>query len=76
MFFVSVEITSKLMILMLIYWAGIGIAHLIDPDYFVRRFLIRKGGATVTAHSRAGFRLIGLVHLVCTAYVASVFFSK
>jgi hypothetical protein len=37
-----------------------GVAHVIVPDYFIKRSAIRKGGELVTESNRIGFQIIGI----------------
>lgn len=43
--------------LMLLAFAGIGIAHILKPDYFMKRFGVRKGGELLTEWNRLGLQI-------------------
>jgi hypothetical protein len=45
----------------LILFIGIGIAHVIDPDRFLQRSGVRKGGQLLTEFNRLGFRIVAFV---------------
>ncbi len=56
----------------LILFFCIGIAHVIDPDRFLKRSGIKKGGEMLTEFNRIGFRIAGLVFAVfaaCLMYI-------
>jgi hypothetical protein len=64
---------STIVILMLLAFAGIGIAHIFRPDYFIKRSGVRRGGALLTEWNRLGFQIAGASSLVsqstfCTSF--------
>ena len=58
-----------LVALMLIAFVGIGIAHVINPDIFLRNSGARKGGAMLTKWNRDSFRVIGAIFAGGAGYV-------
>jgi len=66
--------------IILIVFFCIGIAHVIDPDRFIRSSGVRKGGEMLTDLNRIGFRVAGLVFAAfagCLLYIlASDVFGK
>ena len=55
--------------LMLIFFIGIGIAHLINPDWFIKRSGVRKGGEVLEKWNRDSFRLVGAIFTGGAGYV-------
>jgi hypothetical protein len=56
----------------LMVFVYIGIAHAIDPERFLKRSGIRKGGEMLTEFNRLGFRIAGLLFAAfagCLLYV-------
>ncbi|MBI1760379.1 MAG: hypothetical protein HYR56_02990 [Acidobacteria bacterium] len=45
--------------MLLLVFAGIGVAHVLNPDRFIARSGVRKGGELLTAWNRLGFRIFG-----------------
>jgi hypothetical protein len=56
-------------VLVLVLFFGIGIAHIINPDWFIKRSGVRKGGELLTAWNRLGFRIFGVIFAGFAAYV-------
>jgi hypothetical protein len=48
-------------VLTLILFIGIGIAHVINPDWFIKRSGVPKGGTMLTKWNRDSFRLAGAI---------------
>lgn len=64
-------------ILVLLAFAGIGIAHVFKPDYFLKRSGVRKGGEMQTAWNRLGFQIAGAIFAAGALYILySVFNTK
>ena len=53
----------------LLFFMGIGVAHIVDPDRYVNKSGVRKGGEMLTKVNRDGFRLVGIVVVVFSGYV-------
>ena len=53
----------KLMIaaIILVLFAAIGVAHIVNPDWFLKRSGIRKGGEMLTEWNRLGFQIVGAI---------------
>jgi hypothetical protein len=51
----------KLMVVVafLVLFACVGIAHVVNPDWFIERSGARKGGEMLTEWNRFGFRFAG-----------------
>ncbi len=60
------ESTWKLLlgVVVLLFFLVIGVAHIANPDYFLRRSAVRKGGELLSEWNRMGFQIVGLL-LVC-----------
>jgi hypothetical protein len=50
-----------LAVLLLLIFAGIGVAHVFKPDWFVKRSGVRKGGDLLTEYNRMGFQIAGAI---------------
>jgi len=55
-------------ILVLFVFLGIGIAHIVDPDRFIRKSGVRKGGEMLTEVNQFGFQMVGAVFVFFSAY--------
>ena len=58
-----------LVALFLLVFAGIGIAHVLNPDRFIARSGVRKGGELLTTGNRFGFRIAGAMFTGWALYV-------
>ena len=63
-----------LLVLVLIFFAGVGIAHVINPDWFIKRSGVRKGGEMLQKWNRDGFRLFGVVFTALVIYLLYALF--
>lgn len=45
----------------LAFFAALGIAHVLHPDYFIKRSGLRKGGELLTEWSRIGMQIAGAI---------------
>jgi len=45
----------------LVSFAAIGVAHVINPDWFIKRSGVRKGGEMLTEWNRLGFQIAGAI---------------
>jgi len=62
------------LVLMLVVFAGIGIAHILKPDYFIKRSGVRRGGEMLTESNRAGFQIAGAIFAAVAIYLLYSFF--
>ena len=51
-----VSMSPALLVLLLIFFAGIGVAQFLKPGWFVNRSGIRKGCDMLSEYNRAGFK--------------------
>jgi hypothetical protein len=53
----------KLMVLVaaLVFFACIGVAHVVNPDRFIKRSGFRKGGEMLTEWNRLTFQIFGAI---------------
>jgi hypothetical protein len=65
---------STIVVLMLLVFAGIGIAHIFRPGYFIKRSGVRRGGAMLTEWNRLGFQMAGAIFAGFAIYVLYVLF--
>jgi hypothetical protein len=57
-----------LLVLVLLVFARVGVAHIINPDWFVNRSGVRKGGRLLTDWNRFGFQIAGGVFAAFAIY--------
>lgn len=57
------------LVLTLVVFAGIGIAHIFKPDYFLNRSGVRRGGEMLTESNRLGFQIAGAVFAMVAIYM-------
>jgi hypothetical protein len=67
---------TTIVVLMLLTFAGIGIAHIFRPDYFIKRSGVRRGGALLTEWNRLGFRIAGAIFAGFAIYLLYVLFKR
>jgi hypothetical protein len=58
-----------LLVLVLAFFACVGIAHIVKPDWFVKRSGVPKGGEMLTEWNRLQFRLGGAVFAAFAVYL-------
>jgi hypothetical protein len=61
-----------LLVVVLLFFAGMGIAHVINPDRFLRNSGFRRGGEMLEGWNRFGVRMFGVV---CTAFAIYVLYD-
>jgi H+/Cl- antiporter ClcA len=49
-------------------FAGIGIAHIFNPSWFVRRSGVRKGGELLNDWNELGFQIVGVIFAAAALY--------
>ena len=60
---------QALLVLMLLIFVGIGVAHVFKPDWFVKRSGVRKGGDMLGEYNRAGFQIAGALFAAAAIYM-------
>lgn len=55
---------------------AIGIAHVINPDWFITRSGVRKGGKLLADWNRSQFQIAGAVFAAVAAYLLYVLFRR
>ena len=63
-------------VLMLVAFAGVGIAHVFKPDYFMKRSGVRKGGEMLTEWNRLGFQIAGSIFAAVAIYMLYSIFRR
>jgi hypothetical protein len=58
-----------LAVVLLLVFAAIGIAHVVSPDWFIKRSGVRKGGEMLTEWNRLQFRIVGAIFAVAAGFV-------
>lgn len=59
-------------VIVLLFFLGVGVGHIIYPDYFLQRSAVRKGGEMLTDWNRGAFQLLGLI---ITLFAGSVLYE-
>jgi len=64
-------------VVILVIFAAIGIAHIVDPSWFVKRSGARKGGELLNDWNELGFRIVGALLAAGSLYILySLFISN
>jgi len=63
-----------LLVLVLLAFAGLGMAHIFKPDWFIKRSGIRRGGEMLSEYNRAGFQIAGAIFAAVAIYMLYSFF--
>ncbi len=58
-----------LAVVFLLFFAAVGLAHVLNPDWFIKRSGLRKGGEMLTEWNRLGFRFAGAIFACGAVYV-------
>jgi hypothetical protein len=61
---------------MLLVFAVVGVAHVINPTWFVKRSGVRKGGELLTEINMIGFQIAGAVFAAFSLYLLYVLISN
>jgi hypothetical protein len=56
-------------VIFLLFFAAVGIAHVINPDWFIKRSGVRKGGELLTEWNRLYFELGGIAFTAFALYI-------
>lgn len=59
----------------LLFFAGIGVAHVLNPDWFIKRSPVRKGGEMLTEWNRLQFQGVGVIFTAAALYGLYVLLS-
>jgi len=57
------------LVVLLLTFFGVGIAHIIKPDWFIKRSGVRKGGELLSDWNRVQFQIVGAVFAAFAAYL-------
>ena len=55
--------------IILLVFAAIGVAHVVNPDPFIRRSGVLKGGELLTRSNRVQFRVVGALFAGLALYL-------
>ena len=61
---------------LLLIFLGVGLAHVIKPDWFIKRSGVRKGGELLTDWNRLGFQVAGAIFAGLAAYILYALFRS
>jgi hypothetical protein len=73
---VKQTLLGLILVLMLVAFAGIGVAHVFKPDYFIKRSGVRKGGEMLSESNRLGFQIAGAIFAAVAIYMLYSFFRR
>jgi hypothetical protein len=65
-----------LVVVVLLAFVVVGIAHIVNPDYFTRRSGMRKGGEMLTEWNRMGTQMVGIIFTGVVIYLLYVMFFR
>ncbi|MGC1373758.1 MAG: hypothetical protein WA824_16605 [Candidatus Sulfotelmatobacter sp.] len=68
------SLKMAMLALMLVIFACIGIAHIIRPDWFIKRSGVRKGGEPLTDWNRQQFQIAGAIFAAFALYLLYILF--
>jgi hypothetical protein len=57
-----------LVVSVLLFVVAIGIAHVVKPDWFIRRSGVRKGGEMLSEGNRFQFQIVGAIFAAAAGY--------
>jgi hypothetical protein len=60
---------ASVAVVALLAFVCLGIAHIVNPDYFIRRSAVRKGGQLLTDWNRMSFQLVGGIVAAFAVYI-------
>jgi hypothetical protein len=63
-------------VIVLVFFAGIGAAHVINPDRFMQQSGIRRGGEMLEKWNRDSFRAVGVVFMAVAIYLLYELFRR
>ena len=46
---------------LLLFFGGVGVAHVLRPDWFIKRSGVRKGGEMLSEWNRLQFQMVGAI---------------
>lgn len=56
-------------VMVLLGFMGLGIGHMLYPDYFMKRTALRRGGEMLTEWNRTGCQFVGLMMTLFSGWV-------
>jgi di/tricarboxylate transporter len=63
-------------VVVLVFFAAIGVAHVINPDRFIKHTGVRKGGEMLGKWNRDSFRVVGVVFTAVAIYILYELFRR
>jgi len=64
------------LVALLLAFFGVGIAHVIKPDWFIKRSGVRKGGELLSDWNRVQFQIVGAIFAAFAAYLLYHMFRR
>jgi hypothetical protein len=58
-----------LLVGLLLFFAAIGVAHAVKPDWFIRRSGVRRGGEVLSEWNRLQFQIVGAIFAAAAGHV-------
>ena len=60
---------AGVVVILLLSFFGVGVAHIVKPDWFTKRSGIRKGGELLSEWNRVQFQIVGAIFAAFAAYL-------
>jgi hypothetical protein len=60
---------AVLVVVVLVGIASLGVAHVVNPGWFVKRSGVRKGGKLLDDWNEMGFRIVGAILAAGSLYI-------
>jgi hypothetical protein len=64
-----------LLIGLLLIFVAIGVAHILKPDWFLKRSGVRRGGAMLTEWNRLQYQIVGAIFAAFAAFLLYIVMS-
>jgi hypothetical protein len=64
-----------LLVTLLLIFVAIGVAHILKPDWFIKRSGVRKGGAMLTEWTRLQFQIVGAIFAAFAVFLLYILLS-
>jgi len=58
-----------LAVTILVFFGALGVAHVLNPDWFIKRSGLRKGGELLTEWNRIGVQVAGAILTILAIWV-------
>ena len=69
-------LTGAMLVFVLVAFVCIGIAQVMNPDWFIRRSSARRGGGLLSDWNRSQFQIVGVIFAAVAAYILYHLFRR